>query len=356
MSLDVLWTLVSKKLAGEASEADLRDLEEIVQQHPEWQNAIEQMEQLWKQQPHFNMQDVEDAYLTHLCKLEEKKIFFDEAGDRLSAEQKSGKLWKWLAAASVLLLLSLFLYSVYPTDLKKSSSPLTVSSEVSSKSQSKSRLQLPDGSTVWLNAGSKLIYSPDFGQKSREVELIGEAFFDVAKMPGKPFVINTTNIQIRVLGTAFNVKAYKGDKVTETSLVRGKIEVTIRNRPMDTIELRPFQKLVVENEPQEKKIATVSKSSSDYAVIPIEPRPTDSTIVETSWIQDELIFREERFEDLVRMMEIRFKVNIMIRNPKLKALKFSGSWKDETIEKALEALQFTVPFTYQTTPEGIIIH
>jgi transmembrane sensor len=356
MSLDVLWTLVSKKLAGEASEADLRDLEEIVQQHPDWQNAIEQMEQLWKQQPHFNMQEVEDAYLTHLCKLEEKKIFFDEAGDRISGERKSGKLWVWLAAASVLLLLSLFLYSVYPTEDKMNSRPLAVSSEVSSKSQSKSRLQLPDGSTVWLNAGSKLIYSPDFGQKNREVELIGEAFFDVAKMPGKPFVINTTSIQIRVLGTAFNVKAYKGDKVTETSLVRGKIEVTIRNRPMDTIELRPFQKLVVENEPQEKKIATVSKSSSDYTVIPIEPRPTDSTIVETSWIQDELIFREERFEDLARMMEIRFKVNIMIRNPKLKALKFSGSWKDETIEKALEALQFTVPFTYQATPEGIIIH
>ncbi|HEX5669156.1 MAG TPA: FecR domain-containing protein [Chitinophagaceae bacterium] len=355
MSLDVLWTLVSKKLAGEASEADLRDLEEIVQQHPDWQNAIEQMEQLWKQQPHFNMQEVEDAYLTHLCKLEEKKIFFDEAGDRLSGEQKSRKLWRWLAAASVLLLLSLFLYSVYPTEDKRSSSPLTVSSEVSSKSQSKSRLQLPDGSTVWLNAGSKLIYSPDFGQKNREVELIGEAFFDVAKLPGIPFIISTTNVKIKVLGTAFNVKAYEGDKVTETSLVRGRIEVTLKNRPEKTIVLSPFEKLVVDNESQAKKVDTVNRNRSIYTVIPIVPRPTDSTIVETSWIQDELIFREERFEDLARMMEIRYKVSIIIRDPKLKALKFSGSWKDETIEKALEALQFTVPFTYKTTPEGIII-
>lgn len=355
MSLDILWTLVSKKLAGEASEAELRELEEIVQLHPDWQNAIEQMEHLWKQQPHFNMQEVEDAYLTHVSKLEGKNIYFNEAENRSLEEKKGGKLWQWLAAASVLLLLSLFFYSVFSTEDKGSASPLAVSSEVSAKSQSKSRLQLPDGSTVWLNAGSKLIYSPDFGQKSREVELIGEAFFDVAKMPGKPFVISTTNVKIRVLGTAFNVKAYEGDKVTETSLVRGRIEVTLRNRPEKTIVLNPFEKLVVENEPEAEKQEVVQRPRPVYSIIDIEPRPTDSTIVETSWMQDELIFREERFEDLARMMEIRYKVNIAIRNSKLKALKFSGSWKDETIEKALEALQFTVPFTYKTTPEGIII-
>jgi ferric-dicitrate binding protein FerR (iron transport regulator) len=251
--------------------------------------------------------------------------------------------------------LSLFFYSVYPTKDKGSSRPLAVSSEVSSKSQSKSRLQLPDGSTVWLNAGSKLIYSPDFGQKNREVELIGEAFFDVAKMPDKPFIISTTNVKIKVLGTAFNVKAYEGDKVTETSLVRGRIEVTLRNRPEKTIVLSPFEKLVVENEPVVREQKEVQRQRRIYDIIQIDPRPTDSTIIETSWMQEELIFREERFEDLARMMEIRYKVNIVIRNSKLKALKFSGIWKDETIEKALEALQFTVPFTYKTTPEGIII-
>jgi transmembrane sensor len=358
MSLDKLWTLVSKKLAGEASEVELRELEEIVQQHPHWQNAIEQIGQIWKQEPHHNIQEVEDAYLVHLYKLGEKKIFFDEAGEQqLVPERKVRKHWWWIAAASVLIPLSWFVYNSFPAGEKnQSKGPVAVSNEVSAKSQSRSRLQLPDGSTVWLNAGSKLIYSPEFGQKTREVELIGEAFFDVAKMPDKPFIINTTNVHIKVLGTSFNVKAYKGDKVTETSLVRGRIEITLRNRPEKKIELRPFEKLVVENEPLAIKQEVVQGQRQRYTVIELQPRPIDSTIVETSWIQEELKFREESFEDLARMMEIRYRVSIIIRNPKLKGLRFSGSWKDETIEKALEALQFSVPFSYKTTSQGIIIY
>jgi ferric-dicitrate binding protein FerR (iron transport regulator) len=191
--------------------------------------------------------------------------------------------------------------------------------------------------------------------KNREVELVGEAFFDVVKMPTKPFIINTTNIQIRVLGTAFNVKAYQGDKVTETSLVRGQIEVTIRNRPEKKIVLTRFEKLIVENDALANRQALVQRDRKLYSIIDIQPRPTDSTIVETSWMQDELIFREERFEDLARMMEIRFKKQIEVRNPKLREMKFSGIWKDESIEKALEALQFTVPFDYKINNEQIII-
>ena len=358
MGLDKLWTLVAKKLAGEASGEELKEMEELVREHPGWQNAIEQMEQLWKQQPLVHNQDTEDAYLAHLYRLEEKNIHLNStAPNRIAALWNRGKQWWWVAAASVVVMLSLFLYTNDFTAGKKELKPEGgVVSEVSTKPQSKSRLQLPDGSTVWLNAGSKLTYSPEFGKVNREVELVGEAFFDVVKIPTKPFIINTTNIQIKVLGTAFNVKAYKGDKVTETSLVRGQIEVTIRNRPEKKIVLTPFEKLIVENDALASKQPIVHRNRKLYSIIDIQPRPTDSTIVETSWMQDELIFREERFEDLARMMEIRFKVEIEVRNPKLKDLKFSGSWKDESIEKALEALQFTVPFDYKMRNEQIIIY
>jgi ferric-dicitrate binding protein FerR (iron transport regulator) len=358
MGLDKLWTLVAKKLAGEASEEELKEMEELIREHPGWQNAIEQIEQLWKQQPMVQPQDIEDAYIAHLYRLEEKKININAAPDSPQTERRiGGKQWWWIAAASVLIILSLFLYNNDDTGSRKELKPqVGVVSEVSTKPQSKSRLQLPDGSTVWLNAGSKLTYAPDFGKTNREVELVGEAFFDVVKMPAKPFIINTTNIQIKVLGTAFNVKAYKGDKVTETSLVRGRIEVTIRNRPEKKIVLTPFEKLIVENDALATRQAVVQRDRKLYSIIDIQPRPTDSSIVETSWIQDELIFREERFEDLARMMEIRFKVEIEVRNTKLKDLKFSGIWKDESIEKALEALQFSVPFEYRIMNEHIIIY
>lgn len=358
MGLDKLWTLVAKKLAGEASEEELKEMEELIREHPGWQNAVEQMEHLWKQQPMVQTQEIEDAYIAHLYRLEEKNININAATEYPGAERRiGGKQWWWVAAASVLIILSLFLYNNDETGSRKDLKPqVGVVSEVSTKPQSKSRLQLPDGSTVWLNAGSKLTYAPDFGKSNREVELVGEAFFDVVKIPTKPFIINTTNIQIKVLGTAFNVKAYQGDKVTETSLVRGQIEVTIRNRPEKKIVLTPFQKLILENEALVTRQPIVQRDRKLYSIIDIQPRPTDSTIVETSWMQDELIFREERFEDLARMMEIRFKVEIEVRNPKLKDLKFSGRWKDESIEKALEALQFTVPFEYRMRNEHIVIY
>ena len=91
--------------------------------------------------------------------------------------------------------------------------------------------------------------------------LTGEGFFDVTKNKGKPFIINTSSIKIKVLGTAFNVKAYPEDKQTETSLIRGSIEVTIRNRPNDKIILTPSEKLVVEND-----IAHLEKDSKKQEI------------------------------------------------------------------------------------------
>src|SRR2546423_14261851 len=96
---------------------------------------------------------------------------------------------------------------------------------------SRSKLVLPDGSTVWLNAGSKLTYNKDFGNNIREVSLVGEAFFDVMHIPDVPFVIETPTAVVKVLGTSFNVKAYPNETTTETSVIRGRVEISPRQRP-----------------------------------------------------------------------------------------------------------------------------
>ena len=80
-----------------------------------------------------------------------------------------------------------------------------------------------------LNAGSTLTMAKDFNEQSREVTLEGEAFFDVSHNPGKPFIIHTTSMNVRVLGTVFNVKAYPADKLAETSLLKGSVEITLKN-------------------------------------------------------------------------------------------------------------------------------
>ena len=105
---------------------------------------------------------------------------------------------------------------------------------------------LPDGSTVWLNAGSRLTYDSLYGTTLREVTLSGEAYFDVVKNPKKPFIIHTGKINIRVLGTVFNVKSYPEEQTIETSLIKGSIEVSFPSQPSKKIILKPNQKLIID--------------------------------------------------------------------------------------------------------------
>ena len=97
---------------------------------------------------------------------------------------------------------------------------------LSAENGSRTRTILPDGSTVWVNAGSHISFDNDFKGQTREVTLNGEAYFDVVKNPKQPFIVHVSGYDIRVLGTAFNVKSYPGDKTIETTLLRGLVQVT----------------------------------------------------------------------------------------------------------------------------------
>jgi transmembrane sensor len=118
---------------------------------------------------------------------------------------------------------------------------------VGTKKGSKSHIVLPDGTNVWLNADSKIIYPGNFQGETREVSLVGEAFFDVVKNVNKPFIIHTGTMDVKVLGTAFNVRSYPGEMTTEASLLRGLIEVTLNGTEKKKILLKPNEKLTVLN-------------------------------------------------------------------------------------------------------------
>jgi transmembrane sensor len=219
---------------------------------------------------------------------------------------------------------------------------------------------LPDGTQVWLNAGSKLTYGKDFGTELREVTLSGEAFFDVVKDTAHPFVIHARNIDIRVLGTAFNVKSYPEDKTTETSLIRGRVEINIHNRPAEKIILQPNEKLIVAAEPDS------IKSSPKPALVSATPPPRvvlsdvqydeqESVIVETSWMDNKLIFRDESFADLAVRLERWYGVEFVFTDPKLAALRFTGTFKGESLQVALRALKITGNFDYRIEQNTVII-
>jgi len=358
MSQENFWVLISKKLSGEASFAELKELENLVREHPEWQYAIQNLEDLWKHQPVKNDTAGEDAYLLHLHRMKDKNIPFGETpGNTVLISKKKVIKWYW-AAALFLLAAGLIAFGIlFNKENTKSLAATREVNEVTTHPGSRSKLQLPDGSVVWLNAGSRLTYKKEFGQQLREVMLTGEGYFDVVKMEDRPFLIHTSSITIKVLGTAFNVKAYPDDRQTETSLIRGSIEVTIKNRPDNKIILSPDEKLVVQNESfSTSKNKLTQTAQPAISISTLRHNPDDSTVAETQWVENKLVFNDESFAEVAVRMERWYDVEIELNDPQLLPKRLTGNFEKETIEQALEALKISIPFKHEHTGSKIIIH
>jgi transmembrane sensor len=369
MSQENFWVLLSKKLAAEASSAELQELEKLLQQHPEWQYAAQNLQDIWQQQAQKDTLQAEDAYLLHLHRMEEMQIpFEDEPASEMPVIRKN-KIKKWLfyAAAVAIILAGFFSYKNF-LDTKEKTNVIAHSlNEISTRAGSKSKVKLPDGSVVWLNAGSKLTYTKEYGLQQREVNLTGEGYFDVKKIKEKPFIIHTSKIDIKVLGTVFNVKAYPEDRQTETSLIHGSIEVTIKDRPRDKIILSPSEKLVVKNtggaeqitSAEGKKISLPQKASEISSLMSVDKLryiEADSTISETAWVSNRLVFRNEAFSDVALRMQRWYDVEIEIKDDNLLQEPLSGTFENETVLQALDAFKYFLPFKYEQKENKIIIY
>jgi len=220
---------------------------------------------------------------------------------------------------------------------------------------------LPDGSVVWLNAGSKLEYDKSFGNTIREVKLSGEAYFDVVKNPSKPFIVNTNSAKVKVLGTAFNVRSYPDDNKIETSLIRGSVEVTLNKRPEEKWILKPNEKLVLLNDyiaPQVKEKA-LDKRIINEPVIAIKKltyQPGETVAVEAAWTSNKLSFEDESFLEVSHKMARWYDVNFVFKSEELKNLMLHGSFTTETINQAMEALQYSFKFKYEIKDKLVTIY
>ena len=376
MSADRIWKLIARKLSREASQEELHELDLLLREHPDLHFPIQTITDIW-QVPEVTGQTVDGtnlelAYQEHIHRMMQKGIALphhtDEHGDNaylLTGSRIIGKnIRKYLILAAVLVPLAFGGYWFYsksakPPVTENASSP-AILSEVSTKNGSKSTILLPDGSQVRLNAGSKLTYDKQYGNGIREVTLIGEAYFDVVRNPEKPFVIHTSKIDIKVIGTEFNVKSYPGDKTTEASLIRGSIEVMIRNRPSEKIILKPNEKIVVLNDADSLKKNVSAKNenvkkNSRVQVTDITYVPKYDAVLETSWIENKLIFRDESFKELAIRMERWYGVKISFRDKSVEELRFTGIFEKESVQTALKALKISEHFNYNIQDDAIII-
>lgn len=220
--------------------------------------------------------------------------------------------------------------------------PLQYDYTQASKAGERKSFQLPDGSKVMLNAGSTLTMAQNFNTDAREVTLEGEAFFDVAHNPSKPFIIHTTAMHVKVLGTVFNVKAYPADKTAETSLLKGSVEITLKNDEQKKIILRPNEKIVLPNIPagkvQEKDAEkNPAPAKSGYTIAALTY--IDSAVKEVSWTENRLAFTENSFEEIAPVLERWYNVSIIFEDEAVKQYRYTATFDQKNIIQILTALQ-----------------
>ncbi|PWL40468.1 hypothetical protein DKG77_06570 [Flagellimonas aquimarina] len=203
----------------------------------------------------------------------------------------------------------------------------------------KFKITLSDGTKVWLNSGSSLRFPKNLGTsaQNRMVYLEGEAFFDVTKDKKRPFIVNAENLDIKVLGTQFNVSAYKSDGNISTTLVEGSVNVYENSNPDTKILLSPsYQAAFI------KENGTLTKQKVDVRTY-------------TSWMENRLIIDNLSFEQILRKLERAHNVSIINNAESLNNEMFKGEFQNERIETILNTIASSTPFTYEIENNVITI-
>ncbi len=219
---------------------------------------------------------------------------------------------------------------------------------------SKTTMTLPDGTRIWLNAGSTLKYTEQFNRQKREVNLEGEAYFDVAKNPKLPFTVEAADIKIKAIGTAFNVKAYPEEKRVETTLVKGLVEIE-RTGSKDRILLKPNQKITFFNVSLKSNAQTNRTYTSNHdensrlsgiTGKDVKLNKEINTEKETCWKEGKLIFDREPLINLVTKLERRYDVHFTFASEKLKSYRYTGTFDDVSLEQIMNAMRLSSPLDY----------
>jgi transmembrane sensor len=275
-----------------------------------------------------------------------------------TAPVRRTRLFFLVAAASVLVLIGGVVLYLH---MGKQLPP--VSTAVAAPRGAKKFIQLADGSKLWLNAGSSVEFPSGFSSANRAMTLEGEAFLEVQHDEEHPFVIHTGRLDVRVLGTALNVRAYPGDSTVETTLINGRAEVDIPGDARPAIILHPNEKLTVaigRRSPAAKSRDSVAAGQGPRAAVtfyrrPIEPDRTDGTITETSWVSNKLVFRQETLAGMAIRLERWYDVTIIFDNQQFRNDTLSGTFPQEPIGDVMHALQITAGFHYRINKDTVRI-
>lgn len=246
----------------------------------------------------------------------------------IQSKKKNLNWWKVAASVAIILssgtLLSEFLYLFDHSHI-----------ELVSDAGQRTEAVLPDGTRVWLNNSSKLVYEQDFGRR-RNVQLEGEAYFEVTKDLTSPFSVATGGMEVKVTGTQFNVKNYSIDKVVEVSLEEG--SVNVRSEVGNNISLQPGDFL------------TMSKETFQFV------KQSGDVKNNSAWRNGVMVFKNEDFSNLITRLERWYNIQIDYRQEDFKGIHYSGTIRNLRLDQVFEFVNLTVPIEVEMEANHIVLH
>jgi ferric-dicitrate binding protein FerR (iron transport regulator) len=345
--------LLALKLSGEATQEDLDELEQLILEKPDTVYHDEVLKELFQKKD--EQGDVEQYYNRHRLKYQNKLQF---AEDTIPVSIKSGSTKLFFAVGSLFLIFSIGLLFFLKSNQEDSSD---LNAKITSGEKIRKNIVLPDGTKVYLNSNSELLYDKDMNTKSvRSVMLIGEAFFDVSHNKSRPFIINTNKISIKVLGTAFNLKAYPEDVETQATLLRGSIELSVKNRNVKSVRLKPSQKFALIDNCTNNITPSMSMPATGVRIKVENTSPVQVAgkvyAEEVAWIENKLVFRNQSLREMKPQLERWFNIKLEIKNEDINSFHFTGVFTDENLTQALTSLKIIRPFNFKINKHDVIIY
>ena len=242
-------------------------------------------------------------------------------------------LWRYAAVVAIIIAVGCISYWQGEVNVKDTFADISVEAPLGSKT----KLYLPDGTLVWLNAGSRMTYSQGFGVDNRKVELEGEGYFEVKRNEKIPFFVKTKDLQLQVLGTKFNFRDYPEDHEVVVSLLEGKVGLNNLLREEKEAVLSPDERAVLN---KANGLLTVESVIASNA---------------SQWTDGYLFFDEELLPDIAKELERSYNVKIHIANDSLKTFRFYGNFvrREQNIQ---EVLASTEKMQYKIEERNITIY
>lgn len=298
MDQEKIWSHISRKISGEATEEDVQEVEKWLAEEPSNRKVYQRLIEAWRNNPPTSA-DTSSLFES----LKRRIVVYERKHVPLMA-----RIHPLLKVAAILAIILLSNFLVYQYNHK--SEPVAITwQEIVVPRGNRMKITLPDNSSVWLNNETRLRYASDFSAGNRSVELSGEAYFDVHHDKSHPFIVKVGEQRIKVLGTKFSVNAYPEDRIIETSLISGSVEFDC-NREVNGKSkylLEPGNSLFYDKINNSVSSEKIQSSYYEY------------------WENGVYAFREESFESLSVKIKRIFNVEIVFKDEYLKKKTYTGT-------------------------------